>query len=98
MTIIYHREYYAILEAHGILTRYYTREDFDKLKNNLQEKSGYTQYSEYVLTTVKQMYEEVVKGFEFPQGIGNYLRNILIKTAEVIWQMRCLWIVGLQRE
>ena len=34
MTIIYHREYCAILEAHSIMTRYYTHEDFDKLKNN----------------------------------------------------------------
>ena len=76
MTIIYHREYCAILEAHSIMTRYYTHEDFDKLKNNLQEKSGYTQYSEYVLTTVKQMYEEVVKDFEFPQELEVYFRNI----------------------
>lgn len=76
MGVFYHREYHVILEAHGILTRYYMREDLDKLKNNLQKKSGYTQYSEYVLTTVKRMYEEVVKGFEFPQGMEMYFQYI----------------------
>lgn len=89
MSIKYHKKYHALLEALGVLSRYYEDYDFDKLRQSLQSKSGYTNNTEHIIKIMSKVYKEVTNGMNFPDelsiyfkpldnaGVGNDLANVI---------------------
>ena len=76
MSIIYHKKYHALIEALGILSRYYNNENFALLKERFQKRSSYTSDMEDVLRVMEKVYQETIKTIRFPKELAIYFEPI----------------------
>lgn len=76
MGLVYHEKYHALIEALGILSRYYNHENLNMLREKLQKKSSYTSDMEHVLRTMEKVYREVTETNQFPKELSVYFQPI----------------------
>ncbi len=76
MSINYHKKYNVLIEALGIISRYYNHYSFENLRLGLQKKSSYTNDMEYVIGIMEKVYKEIIEDVDLPQEFSIYFEPI----------------------